>query len=110
MSDSLISEHILEKSIHIARCVFYMIGRWHYVTIYPQDFHFSGFFKYHLVEFKFDSICGTLETQIFMKQILKPHSEELAIIRSCTHLPNLGALSLCMLVFCDLQGNLGGKG
>jgi hypothetical protein len=32
MSDSLISEHILEKSIHIARLVFYMIGRWHYVT------------------------------------------------------------------------------
>jgi hypothetical protein len=50
-----------------------------------------------------------METQIFMKQSLKPHLEELFVMRSCTHLPSLGALSLCMLVFCDLYGHLGGK-
>jgi hypothetical protein len=50
-----------------------------------------------------------MEGQIFMKQSLKHHLEELFVIRSCTHLPSLGGLSLCMLVFCDLQGHLGGK-
>jgi hypothetical protein len=50
-----------------------------------------------------------METQIFMKQSLKPHSEEFFVIRSCTHLPSLGALSLCMLIFFNLQGHLGGK-
>jgi Zn-finger protein len=44
-----------------------------------------------------------------MKQSLKPYLEELFVMRSCTHLPCLGALSLCMFVFCDLQGHLGGK-
>jgi hypothetical protein len=50
-----------------------------------------------------------MENQFFMKQSLKPHLEELLVMRSCTHLPSLGALSLCMLVFCDLQGHLGRK-
>jgi hypothetical protein len=50
-----------------------------------------------------------MENQIFMKQSLKPHLEELFKIRSCTYLPSLDALSLCMLMFCDLQGHLGGK-
>jgi hypothetical protein len=50
-----------------------------------------------------------METQIFMKQSLKPYLEELFVMRSCTHLPCLGALSLCMLVFWDLHGHLGGK-
>jgi hypothetical protein len=51
-----------------------------------------------------------METQIFMKQkSLKAHLEELFVMRSCTRLPSLGALSLSMLVFCDLQGHLGGK-
>jgi Zn-finger protein len=44
-----------------------------------------------------------------MKQSLKPYLEELFVMRSCTHLPCLGTLSLCMFVFCDLQGHLGGK-
>jgi hypothetical protein len=43
-----------------------------------------------------------------MNQTLKPHLEELFVTRSCTHFPSLGALSLCMLVFCDLHGHLGG--
>jgi hypothetical protein len=50
-----------------------------------------------------------METQIIMKQSLKPHLEELFVMRSCTNLPSLSALSLCMLVFCDLQGHLGEK-
>jgi hypothetical protein len=50
-----------------------------------------------------------IETQIFMKQSLTPHLEELFVISSCTILPSLGALSLCMLMFCNLQGHLGGK-
>jgi hypothetical protein len=50
-----------------------------------------------------------METQIFMKQSLKPQLEELFVIRSCTHLPSFDALSLWMLVFCDIQGHLGGK-
>jgi hypothetical protein len=50
-----------------------------------------------------------METQIFMKQSLKPYLEEMFVMGRCTHLPNLGALSLCMLVFCDLHVHLGGK-
>jgi hypothetical protein len=40
-----------------------------------------------------------MENQIFMKQILKPYLEELFGMRRCTHLPSLGALLLCMLMF-----------
>jgi hypothetical protein len=50
-----------------------------------------------------------METQNFIKQSLKPHMEELFVMSSCTHLRSLGALSLCVLMFCDLQGHLGGK-
>jgi hypothetical protein len=50
-----------------------------------------------------------METQIFIKQSLKPYLEELFKMRSCTHLPSLGALSLCMHVFCDPHGHLGEK-
>jgi hypothetical protein len=50
-----------------------------------------------------------METQIIMKQSLKPYLEEMFVMRRCTHLPNLGALSLCMIVLCDLHGRLGGK-
>jgi hypothetical protein len=41
-----------------------------------------------------------------MKQSLKPYLEELFVMRRGTHLPSLGALSLCMLVFCDLHDHL----
>jgi hypothetical protein len=59
---------------------------------------------------KTNALCTEkMETQIFMKQSLKPHLEELFVMRSCTHLSCLDALSLCMLVFFDLQGHLGGK-
>jgi hypothetical protein len=50
-----------------------------------------------------------METQIFMKQGLKPNLEELFIMRIFTHLPSLSVLSLHVLVFCDLHGHLGGK-
>jgi hypothetical protein len=50
-----------------------------------------------------------METQIFTKQSLKPYLEELFEMISCTHLQILGTLSLCMLVFFDLHGHLGGK-
>jgi hypothetical protein len=50
-----------------------------------------------------------MRSQIFMKQSLKPHLEELFVMRSSTNFPSFGALSLCMLLFCDLQGHLGGK-
>jgi hypothetical protein len=50
-----------------------------------------------------------METRIFMKQSLKPYLEEMFVMRRCTHLTNLGALSLYMLVFCDLHSHLGGK-
>jgi hypothetical protein len=49
------------------------------------------------------------ETQIFMKQSLKPYLEEMFVMKRCTQLQNLGALSLCMLVLYDLHGHLGGK-
>jgi hypothetical protein len=50
-----------------------------------------------------------MENQNFMKQILKPYLEELFGMRRCTHLPSLGALLLCMLMFCHLHSHLGGN-
>jgi hypothetical protein len=46
---------------------------------------------------------------IFYEAKPETYLKELFVMRSCTHLPCLGTLSLCMLVFCDLQGHLGGK-
>jgi hypothetical protein len=45
----------------------------------------------------------------FYEAKLKPYLEEMFVMRRCTHLPNLDALSLFVLVFCDLHAHLGGK-
>jgi hypothetical protein len=58
---------------------------------------------------KTHAFCTKMETQIFMKKSLKPYLEELFVMRRCKHLQSVGALSLCMLVFCDLHGHLGRK-
>jgi hypothetical protein len=46
------------------------------MSLHAQDFHFSGFLKYHLVEFKFESILvgKGINSYFFLKiQILIMH-------------------------------------